>query len=115
VVQPAPARAQRRPKPPAENVMVGGRADGTMGAYDPQTGEVLERPAKQLDEEYLQHDARLMAAAQGRGGLPATQRLREEWSKTPPVIQHKLLPNLAGYKAVAQSVDLGFEQAQEGT
>jgi len=104
VVQPAaPKVATRRPRPPAENVMV---------PHDPQTGEVMERPDKQIDEEYLSADSRLMAAAQGRGGLPAMGKLREEWDKIPPSLQTRLKANLAGYKSVATQVDMGFEQAQ---
>src|SRR5215475_1233275 len=101
-IAPTQPRAPRRPKPPAENVMV---------PHDPQTGEVIEKPDKQLDEEYLRYDAMLMAAAQGRGGLPAKQKLRDAWTQTPPPMQHKLLPNLPGYKSVAEQVDMGFEQA----
>jgi hypothetical protein len=97
-----PARS-RRPKPPAENVMV---------PHDPVTGEVDEKPPRQLDEEYLRLDAMLMAAAQGRGGLPAKEKLRAAWVGMTPQMQHKLLPNLPGYKSVAEQVDMGFENAQ---
>ena len=98
--QPQTRVATRRPKPPADNVMV-----------DPNTGEVDEKPAKQLDEDYLHHDGMLMAAAQGRGGLPATQKLREAWMAMHPDMQRRLQPNLAAYKSIAAQVDIGYQQA----
>jgi hypothetical protein len=98
----------RRPKPPAENVMVGGRPDGTMGVYDPQTGEVTEP-----DQEYLRYDAMLRAAAEGRGGLPAKDKLKEVWVTTPIPMQHRLQGNLPDYKRIAEGTDIGYDMARE--
>jgi len=113
-----PVTRARRPKPPADNVMVGGRADGTMGVppHDPVTGEVLEKPAKQLDDEYQRHFVRLTNASRGHGlqfGQKAKDKLREEWTKTPAPLQHQLLPNLQAWKQTAEEVDLGFDLAQQ--
>jgi hypothetical protein len=98
----------RRPKPPATNVM--------QPPYDPQTGEVMERPAKQLDEDYQRNYVRLTNASRGYGlkeGQKAKDKLREEWIATEPAMQHRLLGNLPGWKQVAEETDLGFDMARE--
>jgi hypothetical protein len=105
-----PKLPARRPKPPAENVMVGGRPDGTMGTYDPQTGEVTERP---VDDEYVRYDSLCRGAAEGRGGLPAKDKLKEIWQTMPIPMQHRLQGNLPDYKRIAEGTDIGYDMARE--
>ena len=93
------ARATRKPKPPAENVMQG---SPSVASFDPDTGEV---------DPAAEHDARLMAAAHGRAGLPAEKKLREEWAKTPKDIQAKLQPNTVNYLKIAHDIDQAHSMA----
>lgn len=102
----ATVKPTRQPKPPAANV---------MQPHDPQTGEVLQAvPASNAANEALEaRIALLTAAAMGKGGKPAEQKLRELWANTPLHIQDQLRPRTKEWLKIARDVDQAFAMAQE--
>lgn len=89
--------ATRRPAAPAPNIMQDA----------PPKPEQHDAHA-----EIASHLARLEAAAQGRGGLPADVKLREEWQATPAPIQHLLQHRKEDLKQVAAHTDAAIERFQ---